>query len=112
METNTSTAFDVKNPKCKPLFFAVYLESGSSGNAGTLTITTCIATGSRTYKIKVSYIECSNPNRAPAQCVQYFTGVSNTMTTYNHAGGIQLAEQNYPFCLRQEEGEGNFNQLH
>jgi len=42
--------------------------------------------------------------RAPANCVQYFTGVSGNFQTYNHQGGVQLADQEYNFCFRQEEG--------
>ena len=45
------------------MFPQVYLETGASGNAGTFTITTSIATTGRTYKVKVSYIECSNPSK-------------------------------------------------
>lgn len=44
-------------------FHVVYLETGSSGTAGTFTITTSIATGNRSYKIKVSFVECSNPSK-------------------------------------------------
>ena len=42
--------------------------------------------------------------RAPANCVQYFTGSANVLSTFNHQGGIQLSGQNYAFCMRQEQG--------
>ena len=37
------------------------METGSTGTAGTLALTFGTATATRTYKIKVTYIECSNP---------------------------------------------------
>jgi len=43
-------------------------------------------------------------HRADAGCVQYFTGTSGTISSYNHQGGIQLADQNYKLCTRQELG--------
>ena len=41
----------------------MYLQTGSSGDAGSLAITTAVAAGDRSYKIKVSYIECSSLTR-------------------------------------------------
>jgi hypothetical protein len=39
-------------------------------------------------------------------CLQYFTGVSGRLTTYNYnnAQGVQLANQAYSFCVRMEAG--------
>jgi len=42
--------------------------------------------------------------RARTDCVQYFTGTSGTVQSYNFQGGTQLAAQEYNICLRQEEG--------
>jgi len=42
--------------------------------------------------------------RARTDCVQWFTGISDTIQSYNFQGGTQLAAQNYNICLRQEEG--------
>ncbi len=47
--------------------------------------------------------------RAPDGCLQYFTGTSGTISSYNHQGGVQLADQNYNLCLRQEEGKRKCN---
>ena len=41
--------------------------------------------------------------RAPADCLQYFTGVSNTFQSYNYPTQY-LDGQNYVNCFRQEEG--------
>ena len=43
------------------LFFTVYFETGSTGTtAGTLSIATGTGPGQRTWKIKVTYLECTN----------------------------------------------------
>ena len=42
--------------------------------------------------------------RAPADCRQYFTGVSGAVKSYNFAGGQMLASQQYTDCFRQELG--------
>jgi hypothetical protein len=39
---------------------------------------------------------------APEGCLQYFTGVSGTVYSYNFAGGMHLANQNYVNCIRYE----------
>ena len=42
--------------------------------------------------------------RAPADCRQYFTGVSGTFSSYNYAGAQMLQTQQYTDCFRQEQG--------
>ena len=44
------------------------------------------------------------PLRAPTDCVQYFTGVSGSVKSYNYAGGQILAGQRYNNCIRTEKG--------
>ena len=44
-------------------------------------------------------------SRAPADCRQYFTGVSGAVKSYNFAGGQMLASQQYTDCFRQELGK-------
>ncbi len=105
-------------------FGTVFIDTGTTGDAGSFTVTTSIATTNRSFRTKVTYIECSNIlkyaakifakcalvfvenicHRAPDGCLQYFTGVSNTISSYNQQGGVQLRDQNYQLCLRQEEG--------
>lgn len=81
----------------------MYLETGNTGSAGDVTLTFGTGTGTRTYKIKVTYIECSNRSKAPEGCVQYFTGTSGTITSYNYPQQL-LAGQQYASCIRQESG--------
>ena len=75
---------------------------------GTTGATLAIALGATTtggsHKIKVSMIECTSLNKAPAGCLQYFTGISGTVSTYNHQGGRNLHNQFYSTCVRQEFG--------
>ena len=50
--------------KTNSVSLSVYLETGSTGTAGTFTITTSItAATARSYKIKVSYILCSSTSK-------------------------------------------------
>ena len=42
--------------------------------------------------------------RAPSDCVQYFTGTSGNVQSYNFAGGQLLQSQDYTNCIRTEEG--------
>eukprot|EP00095_Tigriopus_kingsejongensis_P003442 maker-scaffold1284_size50758-snap-gene-0.9 protein:Tk03442 transcript:maker-scaffold1284_size50758-snap-gene-0.9-mRNA-1 annotation:"hypothetical protein KGM_18655" len=81
---------------------AVYFETGSTGAAGTLDIVAGSGPGNRRYDIKVTYIECFNPNRPAFGCTQYFTGPTGTISSYNHAGGQMLQAQLYTNCIRQE----------
>ena len=43
--------------------------------------------------------------RAPADCVQYFTGASGSFQSYNFQGGTLLEGQNYAVCVRQEKSQ-------
>ncbi|XP_059086990.1 uncharacterized protein LOC131883519 [Tigriopus californicus] len=70
----------------------MYMETGDSGTAGIATITIGPMIGTRTYQIKVTYLECSNLSKAPTDCVQYFTGVRGEFQSYNFQGG-QLIKQ-------------------
>jgi hypothetical protein len=83
----------------------MYLETGSgSTNAGTATFAFGTATGTRAFKVKVTYLTCHSTNLAPAGCVQYFTAVSGSFQSYNYAGGALLNNQNYQTCIRQAQG--------
>ena len=87
----------------------VYVETGNQGGTGaTLAIALGAATTGSSHKIKVSLIECSNVNRAPAGCVQYFTGTSGNIMSYNFLGGQLLHNQFYSNCVRQETGYCSF----
>jgi hypothetical protein len=50
--------------------------------------------------------KCSNRTVLPAEegCLQYFTGVSGQIKSYNYdpAAGLQLSKQDYSICIRME----------
>jgi len=58
----------------------------------------------------VSVKDVRKSYRAPANCVQYFTGTSGNFQSYNHQGGVQLADQEYKLCFRQELGKIGFGE--
>lgn len=82
----------------------IYIEAASQKPAGTLTITTDTTTGNRKWKIKVSQIECESNYKAPNDCLQYHTGLSNIFTSFNYGVGTMLSRVRYEICIRQEEG--------
>jgi len=94
----------------------VYVDAGTGTNGATLALTTVVANaadGTKNWRIKVSQIECSSEWRAPQGCLQYFTGVTNIVTSFNWDGtstsARQLATQDYEICFRQEEGMCKIN---
>jgi len=96
----------------------LYVDAGTGTNGATLALTTLAtnaADGTKNWRIKVSQVECSSEWRAPAGCLQYYTGVTNVFTSFNWDGrgngviGRQLANQNYRICFRQEEGMCKIN---
>ena len=103
----------------------MFLETGTTGTAGMAQFTFGTATTTRTYKIKVTYYRCDSLNRlgskntasgecswfcfrAPAGCVQYFTGTTGTVTSYNYPNTV-IDNQNYNTCFRQEQGFCSIN---
>ncbi|XP_059089367.1 uncharacterized protein LOC131885356 [Tigriopus californicus] len=82
----------------------MYLETGTTGNAGTLSFAKGTGAGNRSYQIKVTYFTCDSLAKAPAGCTQYFTGIRGSFQSYNHAGGQLLQSMDYSNCFRQEEG--------
>jgi len=62
----------------------------------------------RMWEIKVSQITCNADHAPPSRCLQYHTGLTGTITTFNWMGNgnieQHLANQDYSVCIRQEEG--------
>lgn len=58
----------------------------------------------RAWNIKVSQFSCNSPWKAPQGCLQYFTGTTGKIYSYNYRKSLHLANQNYENCIRQEEG--------
>lgn len=88
----------------------LYIDSGRSSST-IATIKFTLASASDNYwRIKVSQIPCWSSSRAPPGCLQYFTGVRNTVKSFNWDGttacssGCFLREQAYRVCFRPEKG--------
>ena len=74
----------------------------------------------REWNIHISQILCSDPHKPPQGCLQYFTGTTGNIASYNFQGGTHLANQvinvvssqnisfglfqRYNNCIRQEYG--------
>lgn len=87
----------------------MYFETGNDGNAGEITIDkAAMSTEGRTWRIKVTMLECGNRARAPDGCTQYFTGVSGTVQSYNFADEVMLQDLDYANCIRRERGYCQF----
>jgi hypothetical protein len=80
----------------------VYVEQGRLTTATSLDFTVA-ASGSATFKIKVTQIECSSTSRADPDCNQWITGRSGTFQSYNWPT-LALQGKTYSTCIRQEAG--------
>jgi len=80
----------------------MYYEVGSSGDSVQLDISLTGTTDDRSWNILVSQIACTDPWRAPDDCLQYHTGNSGGFKSFNFDNGQVLSSQNYRICIRQE----------
>jgi len=88
----------------------MYIDAGTADTAATLTFLTNTA-GTGTWRVKVSQIACHSAYKAPAGCLQYFTGVAGTIKSFNWgdgtgtcSAGCMTQSQNYYACVRKESG--------
>ena len=56
------------------------------------------------WNIQVMQISCSAHWKPPAGCLQFFTGTTGVLYSYNYGGELHLANQQYDLCIRTEEG--------
>ncbi|XP_026758625.2 uncharacterized protein LOC113518061 [Galleria mellonella] len=90
-----------------------------NGNAAiTITITaTASTTFARRWNMKLVQLGCDCPGIAPNGCLQYYTGTSGTINSFNYGsaantvlssslvtGTRQMANLNYGICIRMEAG--------
>ena len=63
----------------------LYIDAGSGNSPTSLTF---ITTGSfeRAFKMKITQIECGAVNRGVEGCLQYHTGVSGQISSFNYIG--------------------------
>jgi len=83
----------------------IYVENDGANPAATLNVDTSATVLARTWKILVRTIECDSPAKAPGGCLQYFTGTSGNIVSFN-AGttGALLDDLLYNVCIRREAG--------
>ncbi|XP_017884593.1 uncharacterized protein LOC108627717 isoform X2 [Ceratina calcarata] len=82
----------------------VYVDAGlGQTNPVTLTFVTS-GSFARSWKIRVSQIRCDSIYRAEEGCLQYFTGISGQIKSFNYdpVTGLQLSNQDYSVCVRTE----------
>jgi len=83
----------------------IYVENDGANPATTLNIDTAGITLARTWKVLVRTIECDSPAKAPGGCLQYFTGTSGNILSFNAgATGALIANLLYNTCIRREAG--------
>lgn len=85
--------------------YAVYIDAGlGQTNPITLTFVTSGSSFPRSWKVRVSQIRCNTVYRAEEGCLQYFTGISGQMRSFNYdpTTGLQLSNQDYSICIRME----------
>ncbi|CAH2035196.1 unnamed protein product, partial [Iphiclides podalirius] len=90
-----------------------------NGNAAiTITVTASLATTfSRRWSLKLIQLGCDCPGIAPNGCLQYYTGTSGTINSFNYGstantalssslvtGTRQIVNLDYGICIRMEAG--------
>ncbi|XP_055913510.1 uncharacterized protein LOC129947103 [Eupeodes corollae] len=87
-------------------------------NPITITVETSgTVTFNRQWQLQVSQIACASPTRVPSGCLQYYTGDTGTVSSFNYSpaasaqlntvgvgGTRQLSNTNYGICVRMEAG--------
>ncbi|XP_011179810.1 uncharacterized protein LOC105210499 [Zeugodacus cucurbitae] len=82
----------------------MYIDAGlGQSNAIVLSVITS-GTFSRIWRIRVTQIHCGSLSRADHGCLQYFTGISGRVRSFNYnpVTGRQLSNQDYSVCIRTE----------
>jgi len=76
--------------------------------AMTLNIDTSNLSGDRMWKILIRQIQCDDVNRPPGGCLQYHTGLSGQLTSFNGArtgdAHQMIRNQNYKICIKRAAG--------
>lgn len=82
----------------------IYLDLGRQSSDSATLAFTFTGAFSRYWDIKVTQIPCNVNYDPPNGCLQYHTGIDGRFTTFNWGNLQLLRNQNYRFCIRQEEG--------
>merc|ERR1712183_924621 len=82
--------------------YHMYVEFGTSATDSIALKTTLGDTSTKTWNILARQIACTDTWKAPTDCVQYFTGTSGNVKSYNFGNQI-LQSMTYSNCIRQEK---------
>merc|ERR1712165_506101 len=85
----------------------IYVEVGAGAtDSATLAFSFIANAANRGFELKVTQYTCDSPVRPPEGCLQYHTGTTGTIKTFNFANAdeVHLANQRYSICIRQEAG--------
>ncbi|KAG4081151.1 hypothetical protein HA402_014599 [Bradysia odoriphaga] len=83
----------------------MYIDAGlGQSNPITITVITSGPTFPRTWRIRVTQIPCGSISKADQGCLQWHTGVSGRVKSFNFdtTSGRQLSNQDYSICMRTE----------
>ncbi|KAL1381512.1 hypothetical protein pipiens_013409 [Culex pipiens pipiens] len=90
----------------------MYIDAGmGQSNPIILTVITSGPSYPRSWRVRISQIPCGAISKAEQGCLQYFTGVSGRIKSFNFdtISGRQLSNQDYSLCIRTER---NFCSIH
>merc|ERR1712117_14662 len=88
----------------------VYVDVNTAGGAmaATININNDNTAFNRVWKILVQRIACDSPDLPPAGCLQFFTGLSGMITSFNGArmGNVHqmIQNQQYRVCIKRGAG--------
>ena len=99
------STFNLYMEKCTFLYFSNVLSE--CGYAAKMTITKVRQTRSTKWRIRTTFLECGSVSLPPNDCLQYFTGLTNRIVSFNRGAAPDprmLSGLNYQICMRQEKG--------
>jgi len=85
----------------------IYIDLGTgSSDSANLALAFSGTNTNRKWDIKVAQIPCGARYAPPNGCLQYQTGITGQITTFNFptTSGPHLPSQDYSHCIRQEQG--------
>lgn len=97
--------FSFFSPSYEFCILSVYVDAGvGQTNPVILTFVTSGTSFARSWKLRITHVPCSSIYRAEEGCLQYFTGVSGQIKSFNYEPntGLQLPNQDYSICVRME----------
>merc|ERR1712107_413992 len=81
----------------------IYMETGRKTSDQVLTFTVATTSTVSTWRIEVTQIECYSTSKARNDCLQYFTGVTGEVKSFNFGVGM-IGVMSYNICVRREAG--------